>query len=156
MLYIQRPFQLERDHDSMRVTTIFTDEADARRTVFVPPVLPASLEPGMDALVQRIECWCESGLRPAGGVLPWQRTPTQVVDFKPAKGEVFPRGFLAEFELDQEGMTRLSLSLRRIDLSRDLPAQVDAWTGKCYRSVLHSYRVLRPLWDLPLRVVLIC
>lgn len=152
MEYHQRPLIIAGAPGIWPVTTIFTDEADARGTVFEPPLLSEVHVPVMDGLVQQIEHWCTAGM--PMGALPWQAA-TEVVEFKPAAGEFFLQGFLAQFELDRAGQTRLYLSARRIHASSDFTIQIEEWTKRCYRAVLHYYRVLLPLQDLPIRIVLV-
>lgn len=149
--YQQRSLIVASNATPLPVTTVFTDEADARGTVFVPPQLPENLAWVMEGVVQQIEQWREAGM--PMGALPWQAAPTEVVEFRVPAGEFFPPGFLAQFELDQAGQTHLYLSARRIHEDRALDEQVAAWTRKCYLAVRHYYRVLRPLQDLPISIV---
>jgi len=144
----QRLYALDEQtahRNALKVTTLFTNKIDARGTMFVASVLPEAFTPVMECLVDQLEQWHEQG-QPVEK-LAWQSAPPQVVKFTLPTGRFFPRGLLAEIEIDLTGRTQLFLSSDRISKRNILSQQeqVDQWTQQCYGAMYHEYRVLQPL-----------
>lgn len=145
----QRLYALDEQttrRNSSKVKALFTNKIDARGTVFVASVLPEAFTPVMERLVDQLEQWHEQG-QPVEKLL-WQSAPPQLVKFTLPTGRFFPRGLLAEIEIDlTTERTQLFLSSDRISKRNTLSpqVQVDQWTQQCYGAIYHEYRVLRPL-----------
>ena len=145
----QRLYALDEQttrRNSSKVKALFTNTIDARGTVFVASVLPEAFTPVMERLVDQLEQWHEQG-QPIEK-LPWQSAPPQVVKFTLPTGRFFPRGLLAEIEIDlATERTQLFLSCDRISKrnTRSQQEQIDQWTQQCYGAVYHEYCVLKPM-----------
>jgi hypothetical protein len=123
----------------------FFDEADASGTWFEPFEPADSI---LSNLVEQISIWSARGM-PMEEV-PWQAAPVRVVSFEKPPGGFFPRGFLGQMEIWEDGKVALSLWERRVERYGDRGWQVEEWTRKCYRSIVHYYQVKKP-WQERLR-----